>query len=200
MYPYLESIRIENGKPQNLDFHQERLNRTYAHAYGSLAPFRLQELIKYPEGLSDEKLKLRFLYEKRLFRYELEKYKPKAINSLHVVFDDEIEYSHKRSDRRSINKLIAQKKGCDDILIIKNGFVTDSSAANICFFNGKEWLTPDTPLLQGTCRARLLKQGKIHEASIRLEDISTFRSFCLISAMIEGFDKPLPVSSIIQHA
>ena len=200
MYPFVESIRAENGKIQNLSYHQQRLDRTYAHIYGVSSPFRLAQLIKYPDDLNNEKVKLRFLYGKRSYRYEIETYKPKHIKTLQIVFDNKINYSFKKTRRNDIKRLLARKNDCDDILIVKNGYITDTSTANICFFNGKSWLTPDTPLLEGTCRARLLKEGRIQEACITLEHIPFFESFCLINAMIEGFDDPLPISSIIHNS
>jgi 4-amino-4-deoxychorismate lyase len=196
MYPLIESIRIEKGLVRNLDYHQRRLERTYLHVYGETAPFRLDTLIKFPEDLSDDKIKLRFLYNRTSFRYETEKYKPKNIKTLQIVEDNTIDYSCKKTDRRSIDRLMKLKGESDDILIVKNGFITDTSSANIVFFNGVDWVTPDTPLLEGTCRARLIDCGKIREISIRLEQISTYTSFFLINAMMEGFNSPIPIDNI----
>ncbi len=196
MYPLVESIRIENGVVWNLNYHQRRLERTFLHVYGETAPFKLADLIRFPKDLSVDKIKLRFLYNKTSFRYETEKYKPKNIKTLQIVKDNTIDYNCKKTKRRSIDRLMRYKGECDDILILKNGFVTDTSSANIVFFDGKEWLTPDTPLLMGTCRARLIDIGRIREIPIRLEQIPTFQSFCLINAMVEGFDTPIPIDHI----
>ncbi|MCF7833043.1 MAG: aminotransferase class IV family protein [Candidatus Marinimicrobia bacterium] len=196
MYPLLESIRIENGIVRNLSYHQRRLERTFLHVYGEPAPFRLEKLIKFPKDLSADKIKLRFLYNKTSFQYETEKYRSKNIKTLKIVEDDTIDYCCKKTDRRSIDRLMTSKGECDDILIVKNGFITDASSANIVFFDGKEWLTPDTPLLEGTCRARLLESGKIKEATIRVEQLPLYQSFCLINAMMEGFGFPLPITNI----
>ena len=196
MYPLVESIRIENGLVRNLTYHQDRLERTFLYVYGETAPFQLEKLIKFPLNLSDDKIKLRFLYNKTSFRYETEKYKPKNIKTLQIVKHDTIDYSCKKTDRRSIDRLLKSKGECDDILIVKNGFITDTSSANIVFFNGTEWLTPDTPLLKGTCRARLLAEGKIKEIPITPEEVADYFSFCLINAMVEGFDTPTPIEHI----
>ena len=196
MYPYLETIRIEQGRPCNLSYHQDRLNRTFSWVYGESSPFQLDKLIKFPNELSVDKIKLRFLYNKTSFRYETMIYKPKNIKILKIVEDNTIEYSYKKTKRRSIDRLLTSKGDCDDILIVKNGFITDSSIANIVFFDGKDWLTPDTPLLKGTCRARLLDEGKIREASIRMEHIPFFHSFCLINAMNDDLDNPISIENI----
>ena len=200
MYPYVESICVEDGKILNHEYHQQRLERTFRQVYGKSPDFELSRVIKLPERVSDYKIKLRFLYDDKDFRYEYERYKPKNIRTLKIVKDDLINYRIKSTDRRRIQDLLTKKGDCDDILIIKKGNISDTSSSNICFYDGKKWLTPDTPLLEGTCRARLLKEGKIEEARIRLKDIPHYDSFCLINAMVEGFGDPLPISSIIYNS
>ncbi|MEA2077384.1 MAG: aminotransferase class IV [Candidatus Marinimicrobia bacterium] len=180
-----------------MSYHQQRLERTFCRVYEKSSVFNLQEVIKVPETLSSFLVKLRFLYNDQDFICEYDEYKPRNIKTLRLLENNIINYSFKSTDRSMINHLFEQKDDCDDILIVKNGFVTDSSSANIVFFNGKNWLTPDTPLLEGTCRARLLEKSKIKEAVIRLEQIPAFQSFCLINAMVEGFDHPLPINNII---
>ncbi|HHF3814093.1 TPA: aminotransferase class IV [Haemophilus influenzae] len=89
----------------------------------------------------------------------------------------------KYSDRSLINTLFAQRGACDEIMIIKNGKVTDCSIGNLIFRQGKKWYTPDTPLLLGTQREKLLQEGKIQERTIFLEDIVNFDEIKIINAM-----------------
>ena len=98
---------------------------------------------------------------------------------------DDLDYSLKYADRTEINKLREKRGGCDDILIIKNGFVTDTSYANIIFWDGEKWLTPSTPLLKGTKRQKLIDEGKIIPAEIREEDIPKFKKAKIINSMID---------------
>ncbi len=106
-------------------------------------------------------------------------------------------YSDKWENRKKINELFAQKGNCDDVLIIKNGWVTDSSYANILFFDREQWWTPSTPLLAGTQRAKLLEEKRIFERPIRPSDLKKYQSFKLVNAMIP-FDlaKIIPISHI----
>ena len=74
----------------------------------------------------------------------------------------------------------------DDILIIKDLLVTDTSIANIAFeTSGGEWITPKNPLLKGTTRARLLDEGKLKEADIRVHELRSFTKVALLNAMID---------------
>jgi len=74
-------------------------------------------------------------------------------------------------------------------LIVKNGEVTDASFANIVFYDGKKWVTPKNPLLQGTQRAWLLDSGMITEAIITPGDLPGFIEARIINSMIRFEDE-----------
>jgi len=195
MFPLLETIRIQDGAAQNLLWHTRRMEASYVELFGTKCPFDLGEITesrKWPDGL----IKARFLYGKDDFRIESETYSPKEINSLKIIRCDNIDYHLKYSSRDVLDRLGAGKGGADDILIVKNGFVTDTSFANIIFFDGEFWYTARTPLLKGTCRERLLNEQIIKERDIRPEDLSCFSRFMLINAMLDfdaGSAKPVSV-------
>ena len=84
----------------------------------------------------------------------------------------------------------------DEVIIVKDGYITDTSYTNLCFFDGTTWFTPDTPLLPGTMRQRLLDQGIIKEKSIPLSDLNKYQSISLINAMMDLGELVIPVSKI----
>jgi 4-amino-4-deoxychorismate lyase len=104
-----------------------------------------------------------------------------------------IEYSFKSENRQQLDAVFEKRNGCDDIIIIKNRFVTDSRAANILFFDGSDWVTPDTPLLEGVQREYLLSQKLIKMKRIKEGDIKSFQKIKLINAMID-FDRANEIS------
>jgi 4-amino-4-deoxychorismate lyase len=59
----------------------------------------------------------------------------------------------------------------------------------VVFKKSGTWFTPESPLLPGTMRQRLLDKGLIKTEMIRKEDIETFECFKLINAML-GFEGP----------
>jgi 4-amino-4-deoxychorismate lyase len=71
------------------------------------------------------------------------------------------------------------------VLIIKNDFITDTSYSNIVFWNGAQWITPDTFLLAGTQRTRLLEEGIILEKKIRAQDLPKYSHARLINSMLD---------------
>lgn len=112
-------------------------------------------------------------------------YVPRPISTLRLVVDDTIEYATKREDRSALNRLHDLRGDCDDVLIVKNGFLTDTSFCNLLLGDGTHWVTPDTPLLPGTCRARLLDEGLIQALSLRPDDLSRYPYFLLINALLD---------------
>ncbi len=143
----------------------------------------LENLIEIPNGLNDEVYKCRVIYSKEIESVEFEKYIPPKISSLKVVESNFIDYSFKFNDRTQLNDLFQRREDCDDILIVKNGFITDTSYANIVFWDGQNWLTPSTPILAGTARARLLHENKIKKAEVNVADLLRYEKARIINAL-----------------
>jgi 4-amino-4-deoxychorismate lyase len=184
MYPLFETICILNGTVLNMEWHQKRYELSYRAYYHTSSHISIIDGIVVPEDCKSGLCKMRIAYNKSSKKVEFESYTSKEIRSLKLVEDNSIEYGLKFTDRNYLNNLVTDMRGdCDDILIIKNGMVTDSSYSNIVFYNGVEWITPSTPLLKGTARERLLQQGIIKAKPIHLSDIHQFLSFKLINAM-----------------
>jgi 4-amino-4-deoxychorismate lyase len=143
--------------------------------------------------------KCRITYAKHIEKIEFLPYQIPTISSLKLVMNDEIDYSYKFSDRSQLNRLYKKRGNCDDILIVKQGFITDTSYANVLFYNGKEWLTPTHPLLRGTQRASLLERDRIRVADIRPEDLKHFEKARIINAMIR-FEDELDINILNIHS
>lgn len=193
----LETIRISDGTPQNLSLHEERMNASRRKLFGSTGDISLTENINVPEDCLKGVYRCRLIYEESIISIEFSPYRPAAIRTLKVVHADDIDYSLKYLDRSCLTGLI-DRGVADDVLIVKNGFVTDTSYSNIVFTDGSHWVTPDTPLLRGTMREKLLREGAIKEEGITVSDLGRFTHFRLINAML-GFDSPvLPITNIIR--
>ena len=185
----LESIRLCDGNFQNLFYHERRMNRGLKLLCGVQEHFDLEEFLNKIERPSTGLFKCRLVYDESSRDLEFIPYRPKKIDTLRVVEHDRISYEFKYADRKLIDRLYGLKKECDDILIVKRGFVTDSSFSNLVFRRGQRWYTPWSALLKGTMRSSLLERNLIQEEEIRVEDIKTFDSFKLINAMLQ-FDGP----------
>ena len=177
----LETIRVENRCLQNLEYHQARLDASRRLLFGADEGIDLKTQIKIPDIVNDGIYKCRVIYDRQIIELSFEIYHPKPIQSLKLVYDDAIDYSHKFADRNALNHLFEQRGSCDDILIVKQGLISDTSFCNILFYDGYRWLTPDKPLLPGTQRQTLIDQKIIHPQQISVSDLADFSHFMLIN-------------------
>lgn len=178
-----ETVKIENGQIINPGYHNNRMNHSRHMLFGETNPLDIRNYVVIPDTCRDGIFRCRVDYAAAIEKVEITSYKIKNISTLKVVFSDGINYNHKYSDRSAFDTLLERKEGCDDIIIVKNSFVTDASFANLVFFDGNNWLTPSTPLLPGTKRQYLLDRKVISEAEIRYSDLQKFSKVSLINAM-----------------
>ncbi|MCR1836665.1 aminotransferase class IV family protein [Pasteurella caecimuris] len=185
MFPLFETIAIEKGKIQNIDYHQARYEQSLRQFYGKSAVniFNLFELIQVPPHLQNHLVRCRVDYNAESTQIQYVEYTRKIYRTFQPIICDEIDYSLKYANRDLLNSLLAQRGKCDEIMIIKHGKVTDCSIGNLIFRQGNQWFTPDTPLLQGTQREKLLQESKIREATIYAQDIEKYDEIRLINAM-----------------
>lgn len=182
MTKLVESIAVKDGVILNLEWHENRYQKSYDELFGQKPELKLLEslAIELPQvGYH----KLRIEYNSTEKSFDVQAYQLKNIKTVKAVEDNSIDYHLKYANREVLNTLYKQRESCDDILIIKNGLVTDTFAGNIVFYDGQQWLTPNSPLLEGTRRAFLLENGFISEKEITKNNISPFRGFQVINAM-----------------
>lgn len=186
MYLFFESIRVINGRVMNLKYHQDRVNRTCT-AY-QLFQHNLKQIIRKSsvvipnQGLF--KLRIAYASEKQDWNVTCTAYKEKAIQSLQLIHANSISYTHKSEDRKSLQQAFEQRGTADDILIVQNGYLTDTSYCSIALYDGTKWFTPAQPLLAGTMRAKLLDRGIIHERDIHYTKLSNYSKIRLFNALI----------------
>lgn len=179
---FLETILAREGELPWLAWHQRRLERTLAE-HGIARRFDLAGLLTPPrEGL----WRCRVVYGEAGACMGYLPYAPRPVRRLRVVHDESIEYRCKRTDRRALERLFAQRGAADDVVIVRQGMVTDTTIANIALFDGTRWLTPERPLLEGTTRARLIAEGFLHPAPLTLEALLAAERVAVMNAL-SGF-------------
>jgi 4-amino-4-deoxychorismate lyase len=193
----IETIRLDNGKFRNLSYHEQRMNDSLHSLYNNQTPIDLKNLLGLKPFPDNGLYKCRIIYDNKNSRIEFERYTIRPVNSLKMVASDDISYSFKFKERKSIDELFNKRQKCDDVLIIKNEQVTDSSFANILFKKGGEWITPSCYLLNGTMRQFLIDTKQIRIDEIQRKDIRKFDRFKLINAMLGFEGQEVDVSRII---
>ena len=178
---FLETIKAQDGKLFHLEYHQKR----YESVLASLGVTHFQNLQLFLNPPKQGLYRCRVLYSTDSIEVTYHSYTKRSIQKLKLVYDDKIEYDKKYADRSKLDELFSLKEVADDILIIKDNLVTDTSIANIAFFDGEKWLTPKKPLLKGTTRERLLENSIIYEADIYVDDLQKYTKVALLNAMID---------------
>lgn len=174
----LETIHILEGEVLNLGYHQQRMDRSRL-----LLGFHDSLILELSPPEKGE-FRCRVLYEKEIEKIEFLPYKRKEISSFKLVHSG-IVYDLKYEDRSEIDALIQKYPEADEIIIIKDSLITDTSIANLCFFDGTDWITPKKPLLHGTCRQRLLDKNKIIASDIDYRSLNNFSKIAVINAMTD---------------
>lgn len=194
MCQFIETIQILDGKIQRLEYHQKRMDTTRHHFFEKTLPIDLKQHIQ-PLSIPGE-IKCRIVYSNNLIDISYSPYAIRNIQSLRLIFNDDIVYPFKNTDRNKLIELSEQKGDFDEILIVRNGLLTDTSYTNIALYDGKNWITPANPLLKGTQRDSLIDQEVLHEQDIHVEDLHQYQQLCLINAMIDFGKVVIPVSHI----
>ncbi len=195
-----EAIRINNGVIENIEYHNRRLNQARRALFGSTCLngiIKLENFIDLKKDYQDGLFKCKITYNETIQQIEISPYKKRNIHSLKLIYCDTIDYSFKYSNRGSIMALLNKKEAFDDILIVKNGFVTDTSFSNVVLYNGKEFITPGTCLLRGTKREMLLEKKIITATQIQPADLKQYVELHCINAMLDIGDSVIKIDDIV---
>ena len=185
MSQFFESICIKDGIDENLGFHQLRVDRTLkafdASQHSIVLASIVHQLILPADGL----FKLRISYDLNgNYQSAFTAYQYKQIQNFALVDIKGQGYDYKFSNRDWINEALIQS-GKDEIIMHDSGLIKDCSYTNIVFYDGVNWFTPATPLLEGTQRAKLINEGIILPKALYVQDIPSFKKFKCINAMLD---------------
>lgn len=174
---------MQNRKLHNLAYHNQRFQQSRKDLLGIDEKTELAELIKIPDWVGEGIYRCRVSYKFEVEKIEFFEYQFRHPKTIRIVEDISIIYPYKFEDRDGFQRLLAENPEADDVIITHNGHLTDATFANLAFFDGGKWLTPDTPLLNGTKRQYLLDKKILTAASISIENLKQFQKMSLINAM-----------------
>lgn len=178
---FIETLQVYDGKFIRPEDHLRRMQETQREAFGTAFPVALAQV---PPAFRRGKVKCRITYDRQVRRIDFEPYRPRLVRSLRIVDGSHLDYHLKYADRHALDALFALRGGCDDILICRHGYLTDTSYANVALYDGTRYVTPSTCLLNGTRRQYLLRQGILHEADLRISDLPRYPRLYLINALL----------------
>jgi len=179
---FFETMLFDGKKIRNLEFHNQRANKTIRENFKKDSDLDLSTALVIPPK---EPCRVKIIYSDIVQKIEYHPLLQREWKSFKII-DSDIEYPYKYLDRSNIEKLYAKKEDCDEIIIVKDDLLRDSSIANIAIFDGQRWITPKLPLLKGTMRESLLKKQIILEKDVKIEDLNNAKKIALLNAII-GF-------------
>ncbi len=174
---FIETILIKD-EIKNIEFHNLRLNKTRQYFYG-LPPLDLRDYVELKPFS-----RVRVAYDREISKVEYFDLQKRKFQKFRLVYSD-LEYSFKYENREALNNL--KTTDCDEVIIIKNGLITDTTISNIAFFDGKRWITPKKPLLEGTKRAELIKKRILYPEDIEPKNIKKYQKMAMINAILEFY-------------
>lgn len=181
---FIETLKVKEGIFIHPELHLRRIQYTQEEAFGFHIPLQLK-----PEMVPADKrkgiVKCRILYGEEIRLIDFETYTLRNIRTLKLIDGGNTDYHLKYADRTPLTRLLAKRGNCDDILISIREKITDTSYSNVVLFDGENYYTPSSYLLNGTKRQSLIQQGIVREIRINTGDLINFRQLYLINAMLD---------------
>jgi 4-amino-4-deoxychorismate lyase len=193
MFPLFETIAVEHFEPQRLHYHQQRMDESFLRYFHRENPFQLSALFRPETVDSDGLLKWKVEYGLQGLNSTIEPYFPRTIRRVKLVeIDPDFDYSMKFSDRAYFDMLKNQNPGYDELILLKNGELTDSTFSNLILeaVSDGKWYTPSTPLLNGTQRQHLIDTSKVIPIPISIGQLSEYSKIYFVNAMLSLPDAP----------
>ena len=195
---FLETIRVQDGHAHHVADHIDRMHRTALH-FGFSTPALPADLdALVPHDLRTGIVRCRIVYGHTLREITFTPYRRRRLERLIAVDAGAMDYAFKYADRSPLARPQIPLTEADELLFVRDGYVTDTSYTNLILRRGDELVTPDTFLLDGTCRRRLLRTAQVRTAQVRLSDLSAYDELLLVNAMMPlGEALRLPASSVV---
>jgi len=194
---FIETVKVVDGAFIHPEYNLQRMKQTIKEFFHSSVRNTLFQEMIIPREMKQGVVKCRILYSSSIENVEFQQYVCRKVSFLKLVDGEDIDYSRKYADRSPLMRLLQEKGSCDDVLIVQNGHITDTSYSNVVLSDGSDYYTPNTFLLNGTCRQRLIAEGKVIPIDISVSDLSSFENLYLINAMLDLEDEMIiPVRNI----
>ena len=97
-----EAIRVLDGVFHDLEYHQERFDRSRRDYFGIDQPLFLKDVLNVPENCGQGIVKCRIIYRGNIETVEYVAWKRRTIRSLKIVRNDRIDYRYKYEDKTAL--------------------------------------------------------------------------------------------------
>jgi 4-amino-4-deoxychorismate lyase len=193
---FIENIKADNGLYRNLAGHAVRMDRTMRRFFRQ--PFVQSTLVKLlPSPPKQGVYKLTLLYSDSVISAEFSPFEKPVIKTLAMVDAGPFDYIFKSWNRDQL-KAIRDFSGADEALIVRNGFVTNTTEANIVFRDPAGALfTPLHYIHSGTKREYYIRNKTVTAYPIKQTQMDCYETVILVNSMLDiEDDVSVPCSEI----
>lgn len=184
MCRFFETICVQDGVIQRLEYHQKRVDETRILFYPSLPPISLVSSVNIPDFAQKDTFRCRVNYDEVIQDVLFFPYNLRTHHRIKLVEIANFTYAHKWQDRTFFADQLAKYPDVDEILFTRNGFLTDTTYTHILLRKEKgNWILPKTYLLPGTKSKYLLDNQLVDLESLHVNDLENFTQIALINAM-----------------
>lgn len=195
----METIQVLDGQVQQLDYHNDRLNRSRNQLMCSHNNIYLEDYLQIPDAYKTGKVKCRVFYGLDVDLVDYEAYSAKVFSGFQLKEID-FDYAFKYADRSAFIQLKSGFSSDTELILTKEGVITDSTFSNLVFqHKNGQWYTPSQPLLEGTQREFLLDEEIIEEREIMAKDLKNYTHFKLINAMLGFYESEIYSIRMIEN-
>ena len=198
---FLETLCIINGIPRHLEWHQRRLEATLNFYYPGLIheqPLEIKQILASIDLPLDGIWRCRIIYDLNAVSVEMIPDGMTDYSTLTMIeVSKDFDYRYKYADRKFLSDLYEKRGEAADILMLRDGWIGDTTKANIAFRAGERWYTPSLTFLAGTTWKRLVSEGVLIPKPIHRDHLHRYEAFKIINAL-NGWDgKEFPVTGIL---
>lgn len=178
-----ETIKCQNRQLHNLYYHNFRVRWSLENLFGVIGDFDFENIIEIPDWVGEGLYRCRVSYGEGINKVEFFEYDFKHPKIIQIDDYQSFKYDFKYENRSEFYNLLKLYPKADDVIVTQNGLLTDATYANLAFFDGTKWFTPNTYLLLGTKREYLLDNQLLTEEEIAVKDLIKFKRISFINAM-----------------
>lgn len=185
MCQLFETVKIQNGTPQNLEYHILRVKKSRSKLFGCDLIADFEELLSGIQTNTFGTYKLKIIYNEKIISYEIKEYSIIEKNSIKIFEEPNLAYKFKFHKRNKFEDIEKQLETTEIGIITQNGYLTDATYANVVLFDGYNYYTPQNCLLEGIKRQKLLNDRIIIPTLIHTDDLHKYQYLQIINAMID---------------
>lgn len=143
----------------------------------------LRQHIQIPNQYLVGLVKCRIIYDYDILSVSFSSYTIRDIESIAIAQADETSYPYKYHERSNLSAIRDQYRDFDEVIMVRDGLLTDAYYYNIVLKIDGDYLTPRLPLLKGIMRAKLIANQRVIPKDLTLEDLKVSDKIYLVNAL-----------------